>query len=171
MNVLAAILVIENYARFLFRTPFLDDPTRQERDARRNKVVKKKIAGTGPSSLTLRSNEMNKEVRHLSEDRHERPRPSMTQPAPNHRARIVVEKWVPPGRLIDRQIHPAARLQDTAVFGKGGARIVGVMNHAVGDHRIGGPVRKREMQVVGHDSGSAIAFHCKTDRYAAAVET
>src|SRR5271170_6192454 len=123
MNVLAAILVIENHATLLCRAPFLDDLTRQERDARRNKVVEKEIAGAVPGSLALRPDEMNEEVRRLSEDRYQRPRPSMTQPTPNYRARIFVQKRVSPRRFIDRQIHPPARLQDTAVFDKGGARI------------------------------------------------
>jgi hypothetical protein len=67
MNVSASVFIIENNASALLRTPILDHPAWQERDARRHKIIVEEILGAGPGSPAPRPNKMYKVIRHLRE--------------------------------------------------------------------------------------------------------
>src|SRR5271155_3896275 len=99
---------------------------------------------------------MNEKVWCLSENNHKRLRKWVAQPAPNHRAGILVEQPITSRGLVDSQIHATSGFENAQIFSEGSTGILGMMNHSVGYDDVGDCVGERKTQVVRDSSGAAI---------------
>src|SRR5215469_8603585 len=131
VHISTAVLVVRLYGHALASTPLLDGGARQECYARCDEIVVKQILSTLPRSAPFRSDEMEQEIWQLPKQFHEWLGPQVLQASTKQSTRETIEKGIPPGRLIDRKIHPAQRFQNPAIFLECGPRIIRVMNHAI----------------------------------------
>src|SRR5271154_1699350 len=113
---------------------------------------------------------MNEKVWCLGENNHERLRKWVAQPAPNHRAWILVEQTIPSRGLVDSQVHATSGFENAQILSEGGMGILGMMNHSVGNDDVGNRVGERKTQVVRNSSGAAIPLSGKFQRNPAAVD-
>ena len=171
VNVLAAIFLIVQDASPLLGAPSFNRLAREKRDLRRDKIIIEKISRRRPSADAFRTNEVNDEVWYPEKQDDERLRPAVTEARTNPAAGKFVEQRISARRLVNRQVHPAARFQDAEVFNECPARIFGVMDDAVGDYDVSGAVSKWKMEIVTNGSGPPVALHGESERNAAAVQS
>ena len=113
---------------------------------------------------------MHEEIGNLRKSDYQRSAPSAHQATADQGARKPVKQRIATERLVNSEIHAPPWFQNSQIFSKGAARILGVMNHTVGNNDIGNRVREWKAEVVRDNTGAPTPTRGKVDRDAAAVD-
>lgn len=113
---------------------------------------------------------MYEEIGNLRKSDHQWSAPSVQQATTDQGARKLVKQRIATERFVNTKIHAASWFQNSQVFSEGASRILGVMDHTVGNNDIGNRVREWKAKVVRDSTRAAIPGRGKVDRDAAAVD-